>query len=184
MLLAKTLSLSALLVNTVAATTNISQIFYCPYNVKLASPDDPKSLDFEYTPTNAPVNAFMFDGKACLLEVYFFTPDARGDVYLETIEYKSNKAMSIETKLALNAAYAPVSLFRARKIAALTHTDDAANLRHRIRHYERRSYCAKHDFRFVPTVQCTSFEDGVALLPADQVQRRGDGVGLPVDAED
>jgi ABC-type transport system substrate-binding protein len=108
MLLARALSLSTLLITNAAASTNTSEIFYCPYDVKLASPNDPKSLDLTYTPTNAPVNSFMFNSKACLLEVHFFIPDARGDVYLETIEYKSNEAMTIETKLAFNAAYAPV----------------------------------------------------------------------------
>jgi len=106
----KSLSLSAtLLFAFVNAGTNLRWTGYCPFDVKLAPSNDPKSLDLTYTPTSTPINPVMFDGKACLIEVHFDTPEERGDVYLEEIVYKSNKKMSIETKVSWYQAFGPVS---------------------------------------------------------------------------
>jgi hypothetical protein len=110
MLLLKALSLFVtLLVGRANAATNLTWTGYCPFDIELASYNDPKSLDLTYTPTSTPINPVMFGGKACLVEIHFSTPDERGDVYLEEIEYKSNKEMSIETKVAWNGAFGPVS---------------------------------------------------------------------------
>ncbi|KAH7110542.1 hypothetical protein B0J11DRAFT_512433 [Dendryphion nanum] len=116
MLFLKNLLLSAtLLVAHVTALTNITSISYCPFEVKIAPSDDPKSLDLTYTPTSTPIRPDFFNGLACLVEVRFELPDERGDVYLEEIEYNSNKKMSIETQLGWEnnngpTRYEPVSI--------------------------------------------------------------------------
>lgn len=91
----------------IAALTNLTWTGYCPFAIHLAPSADPKSLDLTYTPTTTPINPVMFDGKACVVQIYFEVADDRGDVYMEEIEYKSNKAMSVETKVAWNNAYGP-----------------------------------------------------------------------------
>lgn len=103
--------LASLHVSYVSASIKLSKVLYCPFEVKTAPSDDPKSFDITYTPTDKPINTYMFDGKACLIAIDFSTPDERGDVFLEEIEYQGNTKMSAETKVAWSENHGPVSTY-------------------------------------------------------------------------
>lgn len=95
-----------------AAVINEQEIFYCPFDISASLASDSSSLDITYTSGNTQKNSVAFhNGNACYVRVRLTLGETkRTSLVISEIEYKGNQNAGIETSVAFDTAYAPVSM--------------------------------------------------------------------------